>query len=178
MKFRVPFGSMLFLALAGIAITSGCAPNSAGQIPYNEDSVRTHVLSISQGIQYTKEFRLRRDSTYQHLPGLSREFNLGQAEAFNRDAVAVLLNQQDASGARASGIRIYNGVDREGQVRMVLVPYDSHGNDIVNTLVGEKAVRIPGLPTAEAAGGGGQVIEEGQRCPVVCDNGNSGLSGN
>jgi len=103
--------------------------------------------------------------------------NLGEAEAFNRDAVAVLLNQKDAQGNPAAGVRVYYGVDRQGQVRLVLVPYDSKGNDIIGQLIGNKSVSIPGISSAQAFDSPGQTVENGQRCPVVCDNGTSGLGG-
>ena len=60
---------------------------------------------------------------------------------------------------------------------MVLVPYDSKGNDIINHLITEKAaISIPGISSARAEGSDGQAIENGQRCPVVCA-GSGGLGG-
>jgi hypothetical protein len=146
-------------------------------IPFNEDSVRSHILPIQAAIGYTKNFRTIRDSLYKQLPAFQSALNLGQAEAFNRDALAVLLNQKDAQGNTASGVRVYYGLDRSGQVRMVLVPYDKNGNDIINQLIAEKSAAIPGIPRASAFAGNGQTVEDGQRCPVVCDNGSSGLTG-
>jgi len=120
---------------------------------------------------------MTRDTFYKQLPALQTALNLGQAEAFNRDAIAVLLNQKDSLGNPAAGIRIYYGLDKNGLVRQVLVPYDSKGNDIINQLISNKAVKIPGISTATAAGTDGQTVENGQRCPVICDNGVSGLNG-
>jgi len=150
----------------------------AGNIPYNEDSVRGHILPIAEAVQFTRQFRTTRDSVYKQLPGLENAMNFGQGEAFNKDALAVLLNQKDASGAQAAGVRIYYGIDKSGLVRMVLVPYDSKGNDIINQLIGNKAVSIPGISSANAYWDNGQTIENGQRCPPLCGNGLSGLGGN
>jgi hypothetical protein len=153
-----------------MAVTGCKQPGAAGNIPVNEDSVRGHILPIDQAQAYTKYFRDTRDTFYNQMPAMRSALNFGQAEAFNKDAIAVLLNQKDASGNMAAGIRIYYGLDKSGQVRMVLVPYDSKGNDIINQLIGEKAVHVPGISSAYADNSGGQTIENGQRCPVVCSS--------
>jgi hypothetical protein len=156
----------------------GCKPpQTTGKIPFNEDSVRNHILPIKEAVAYTAKFRSVRDSFYNQLPPLKTALNLGKAEGFNRDAIAVLLNQIDASGRQSAGIRIYFGLDRNGEVRLVLVPYDIDGNDIINELIGNKTVVLPGIPAANAAGTNGQTIENGQRCPVICGNSLSGLNG-
>ena len=168
----------LVLSFFIVAMVSCNQQPVAGNIPYNEDSVRAHILPIAEAIQYTKQFKATRDSFYRQLPGLENAMNFGQAEAFNKDALAVLLNQKDASGTQAAGVRIYYGIDKSGLVRMVLVPYDSKGNDIINQLIGNKAVSIPGISSANAYWDNGQTIENGQRCPPLCGNGLSGLGGN
>jgi hypothetical protein len=178
MKAKQNFGLVFLILFLWMIAAVGCTPQPLANIPVNEDSVRSHILPIQDAVNFTRNFRSKRDSSYQRLPALKNELNFGQAEGFNRDAIAVLLNQQDASGNKAAGIRIYYGLDKAGQVRMVLVPYDSRGNDIINELVGNKVVHIPGIPSANAFTGSGQTIEDGQRCPVVCDNGISGLNGN
>jgi hypothetical protein len=96
--------------------------------------------------------------------------DFGKAEAFNRDAIAVLLNQKDSLGNSAAGIRVYYGVNEGGQVRMILVPYDIKGNDIVHQLIVEKAAKIPGISEANAYWDNGQAIDNGQRCPTVCSS--------
>jgi hypothetical protein len=170
---------LVFFVLPALMIAEGGCKDQKpmGNIPYNEDSVRDHILPIQTAIEYTGNFRKTRDSFYKQVPGLQIAMNLAQAEAFNRDAIAVLLNQKDALGNPASGIRIYYGLDRNGLVRAVLVPYDAKGNDIINQLIGNKAVSIPGIPSAKAFDSNGQTVENGQRCPAICDNGLSGLNG-
>lgn len=179
MKTNQLFRLICLLVVIFALTLSGCNQRTAniGKIPYNEDSVKPHILPIAQAIEYTGKFRSMRDSFYNQLPAMKSALNFGQAESFNNDAIAVLLNQKDEAGNQAAGIRIYYGLDNQGLVRMVLVPYDRKGNDIINQLVAERAVSIPGIPSAKAAGANGQTIENGQRCPVVCDSG-SGLSGN
>jgi hypothetical protein len=166
------------LSIAGIA---GCnqqpaRDGGAGAIPYNEDSVRGHILKIDDALKYTAKYRSFMDSTGKQLDRRTAGgLDFGKAEAFNRDAIAVLLNQKDSLGNPAAGIRIYYGVNEGGQVRMILVPYDSKGNEIIHQLIAEKAAKIPGVSDAKAYWDSGQAIENGQRCPAVC--GTSGLSG-
>lgn len=165
-----------FLLFLSLILITGCNQQTGGGgIPVNEDSVRAHILPIKEAVEYTARFRSTRDTFYKQLPNMEHALNFGQAEAFNRDAVAILLNQKDSSGNQAAGVRIYYGLDQGGQVRMVLVPYDSHGNDIINQLITNKAVRIPGIPSANAFSSDGQTIENGQRCPTICGSGTSGL---
>jgi len=170
-------GLLVFISITIVISCNQPSGGGVGNIPVNEDSVRPHILSIKEGIAYTGKFRNTRDTFYRQVPPLEKMLNMGQAESFNRDAVAVLLNQKDSSGKQAAGIRIYYGVDISGQVRMVLVPYDAQGNDIINQLIDNKAVKIPGIPSASAYSGSGQVVENGQRCPTLCSSGSSGLNG-
>ncbi|HEX4851167.1 MAG TPA: hypothetical protein VFV08_10190 [Puia sp.] len=165
----------LLLILSFILVTSCNQQTGGGGIPVNEDSVRAHILPIKEAVEYTARFRSTRDTFYRQVPSMEKALNLGRAEAFNRDAVAILLNQKDSSGKEAAGVRIYYGLDQGGQVRMVLVPYDAQGNDIINQLITNKAVKIPGIPSASAFSSDGQTIENGQRCPTMCSSGTSGL---
>ena len=168
----VSFFALLFILFIG------CDNQKNEDIPYNEGNIRENILPIKDAIRYTADFRNTRDTFYKRVPDLERMLNLAKAESFNRDAIAVLLNQKDSSGAYAAGIRMYLGRDQQGQVRYILVPYDSKGNDIINKLITDKAVSIPGIPSAYAQSGDGQTIENGQRCPTICDNGGSGLGNN
>src|SRR5580692_11272465 len=98
MKRRPSLRLVAFLLIVLMISAMGCGtPPSPTNIPFNEDSVRSHILPIRQAVTYTQEFRNIRDSAFR---GLSAKEAFGQAEAFNRDAIAVLLNQQDASGAK------------------------------------------------------------------------------
>jgi len=171
------YPGLLLIVTFIILITACNQATPTGKIPYNEDSVRRHILPIRSAVVYTMKFRNARDTFYRQLPPLEKGMNLGQAESFNRDAIAVLLNQNDSTGKEAAGIRVYYGLDEGGQVRLVLVPYDQNGNDIINKLITEKTVNIPGISSAKAFADDGQTIENGQRCPTACSNGSSGLGG-
>jgi hypothetical protein len=102
---------------------NGCrGKTNPGAIPVNEDSIRDHISPIKTAIALTSHFRMARDSFDRQIPVLESGTGMGQAEALKRDAIAVLLNQRDSLGREASGIRIDYGLDRNGQIRMVLVP--------------------------------------------------------
>jgi hypothetical protein len=62
------------------------------------------------------------------------------------------------------------GRDEKGQVRMVLVPVDKNGNNIIGKLLSNRTAYIPGVKSANAQDGNdGEAIENGQRCPTLCD---------
>jgi hypothetical protein len=168
----------VFSLMTALIILNGCGqpPKQAltGDIPYNEANVRKHIISIDEARAYTASYRNTTDSFDKQLPALKTAYDLGRAEAFNRDAIIVLLNQKDSLGNPAAGIRIYYGLDKGGQIRAVLVPYDSLGNDIIHQLTSNSAVSIPGISSAKAYWDNGQAIENGQRCPTAC-SGTGGL---
>ncbi|GAA0550886.1 hypothetical protein [Chitinophaga japonensis] len=168
-------------ALLASVLFAACQqpPDNKGgkDIPFDTAKAWVHAIHIDTAAQLTRDFRAARErlrklvgSTQQNLDSI---LQLPSAEAFNRDAIAVLLNQEDAQG-----IRIYYGRGSKGEVKLVLVPIDSKGNDIVTTLLdstsnrSEQAVGyIPGISTARAGArrAAAQAMENGQRCdPPPC----------
>jgi hypothetical protein len=149
-----------------ILLLTQCTPPSRDyKIPLNPAKAIQHVISIQEAEQLKNGFQQAKKELYRQIPGhyLDSAFNMPDAEMFNRDAIAALLN---AKGAQ--NLRIYLGRDEKGQVRLVLLPADSAGNDILTTLVpGERAVSVPGISSAYARGGA-QAMESGQRCPPMC----------
>jgi len=87
-----------------------------------------------------------------------------------------LLRQTNDKQGAAAGIRIYYGRDNAGLVRMILVPYDSSGNDIINHIIDLNGKPVSGEKVEALSVSGGQTIQDGQRCPTVCDNRTSGLN--
>jgi len=152
--------------LLAILFVVGCGRGN--KIPVDEAKAREQVIPVRQGIAYQDSFlaartqlaRLLTDSTF-----LNRKFNLPNAETFNRDAIGLLLNAEGPGGAMAAGIRVYLGTDEKGLLRVVLVPVDQNGKDIIGPLLGNKtALNIPGISSAYAQGDG-EVVENGQVCP-------------
>jgi hypothetical protein len=164
--------ALLLLIVVSVFTLSGCKGGSGDEPPINEDSVKTHVISLSTAIKYTANFRSSVDSFNKNCPGFQESFQMGYSEAFNSDSYRLLLHQKDSLGRLAAGIRIYYGLSKDdGRVRFIMVPYDVDGNDMLKHLItmdekpsggGEKQAK--GLP----ADGGAQALEDGQRCPTVC----------
>lgn len=160
--------TMLFL-VAGLALI-GCTD---GKIPVDNEQARQHVIPVKDARAYTRSFQQGRQELARRLGDsafLRDTFNLPDAETFNRHAIALLLNQEGAEG-----VRIYMGRDAKGQVRLVLLPVDKNGNNIIGRLLGSSTAAIPGVKSANAQDGGvngtgdGEAIENGQRCPTMCD---------
>lgn len=160
--------TLVVVALFSLALSVlySCNGGKGGGIPVDNERAKVHIIPIKQADTYRDQFSKTktdllaqlRDSSY-----LDREFNLPIAEMFNRDAIALLLNQEGADG-----IRIYLGRDEKGQVRLVLLPVDKNGKDIRRKLMDLQSL------TQKAAASpdddmDGQAVEVGQRCPTVCD---------
>ncbi|HVS98087.1 MAG TPA: hypothetical protein VHE54_16440 [Puia sp.] len=169
---------VLMAACLAVPALSGCGPNEhgeGGKISYNEDSVRTHIIPIGLARQYTRNFRLAIDSFDRICGNFKDSMKFGHAESFPRDLFAALLDETNPKQGSAKGIRIYFGRGSDGEIRLVLVPYDSLGNDMIGHIVDLKGK--PGAIHTEALiTNSGQAGEDGQRCPTLCDDGASGLN--
>ena len=154
---------LLFIAMFAFVIAlAGCGD---GGIPVDEQRARQHIIKVVDAKTYTASLdqgiamlnRRLGDNT------LRDSFNIPKAETFNRDAIALLLNQEGADG-----VRIYFGRNAKNEVCVILVPVDKNGQNIIRNLVGSRTAFIPGVSKAYAQGEG-EAVENGQRCPVVCD---------
>ena len=161
-----------FLLIASFTFTlfsCGGGPDH-GKPPYNVDSVKNHVIPLSMAIELTKDFRRSIDTFNQKCPGFKDSMQFGYSEAFNSDSYNLLLDQKDSTGKPAAGIRIYYGVGKNGQIKLILVPYDVNGNDILHHLVSIDNSKTPagGAKTESLIVDGPQALEEGQHCPPTC----------
>lgn len=155
----------VILSFIFIIVLTQCKPPRDFKIPLDQVKASRHVISIEEADRLKDGFQQARKELSRQIPGryLDSAFNLPDAEMFNRDAIAALLNAKGATN-----LRIYLGRDEKGQVRFVLLPADDKGNDVRTTLIrGEKAVSIPGMSSAYAREGA-QAMESGQRCPSLC----------
>jgi len=104
-----------------------------------------------------------RDSSF-----LKRNFDLPEGEAFTRDALLMLL-----SNPRARFVRAYLG-NKNGQVKLILVPVDARGNDILNPLLNESGRPINydslQLRNTRFFDFSGQTVESDMRCPLGCSS--------
>ncbi len=164
---KTPVLLLIMLFLVTTLVLAGC---SDGKIPVDPEKARGNIISTKQAKAYTNSFRQGRSDLARRLGDsayLRDTFNLPDAEMFNRDAIALLLNQEGAEG-----IRIYMGRDDKGQVRLILLPVDKDGKNIIGKLITTRTAYIPGVKSARAQDGGdGEAIENGQRCPTMCDMG-------
>ena len=158
-------------------IISGC--ENRNNIPYNEGNVEENIISIKTAQQYTASYRSAVTALSRSAGGnvLNREFQLPVAVQFNRDVLALLLNQADSSGKPAAGVRMYFARDSKNQITLVLVPIDGANNDIINKLIEKNVVYVPGVTPAYADQVNGQAVNNALRCPTFCDQLSSGLSG-
>ncbi len=189
--YKIPRSLRLFPGVLLIAagcmflfVVSGCGPEQkpppppAPPISINPDTLRNHVISIEEARQYTQSFKALLDTGYRFTPAAINSIKLDRAESFPADVFYSLLQQKDSANGAAKGIRIYLGRDPGGQLRLVLVPVDSLGNDIINHLVDNNGKTTPGNAKAHVemnAASGGQGFEVGNVCPTACPNGTSGL---
>ncbi|WP_298738525.1 hypothetical protein [uncultured Chitinophaga sp.] len=174
---------LIAYAIASMAILlfSEChqppPPKPGGPIPYDTAKAQIHVLPADSARILIREFRTAKERLRKIVERTQNNVDtilqLPAAESFNRDAFAALLN---APGAQ--GIRIYYGRGSRGEVRLILVPTDANGKDIITELVTadpdvkrDAAIHVPGIQSATAGARRiqKQVMENGQRCdPPPC----------
>jgi hypothetical protein len=165
-----------FLLIASFAFTlisCGGGDQDHGRPLYNEDSVKNHVISLGEAIQLTKDFRRHIDTFNTKCPGFKDSMQFGYSEAFNADSYQLLLSQKDSAGRLAAGVRIYYGLGKDGQIKLVLVPYDVDGKDILHHLISSDSTKTP-AGAAKATGvtaSDAQALEQGQHCPPTCPPG-------
>jgi hypothetical protein len=168
----LPLPVVFLLIVLTTFYLSGCGDRGDGLPPINEDTVANHAIPISLAIQYTKTFRRAADSFKLKCPELKDSLQLQYAEGFDRDVFRALINVQDSTGEKAAGVRLYYGIDPKGVMKLVLVPYDKNGNDIITHIVGKPEKPVPGVSSAKTEAltveGGAQAMEVGQLCPTIC----------
>ena len=165
------FLSLSLLTLVTICGLSGCGPGGqkdSGLPPADDEIVKKHTIPIDTAIQYTASFRAAIDSFNRNCPTFKDSMQFGHAEAWPTDVFVKLLTEQNEKQGKAKGIRVYFGRGVHGEIKLVLVPYDKNGNDMIDHLVE--------LGPDKSLKSNGQAVEDGQRCPTACDDGGSGLN--
>ncbi|HEY4286096.1 MAG TPA: hypothetical protein VGN00_03265 [Puia sp.] len=178
----IPLFALLLIITASIGL-SGCGPGGDKNVVVlpapNDTTVAKHAISIELARQLTASFRASIDSFNKNCPNFKDSMQFGHSEAFPTDVFVKLLLQHNEKQGFARGIRIYFGRGPGGEIKLILVPYDKNGNDMIDHLVdingnpapGTTPIKTEALKTSE-----GQAVEEGQRCPPACDDGGSGLN--
>ena len=111
-----------------------------------------HFISLPDAAEMTALFRQNRQQVLQvQHQGMDL---LPICETFDRGAIESLLNQEGCQQ-----IRIYYGMRPDLTVHAIIVAADSEGRDI--------------LPAANSLAGKGDegIIQNSQRCPVICPPG-------
>ncbi len=107
-------------------------------------SPKNHVISVPDASEMTSAFQRK-------FPGMSK------AGMF---PIEVFLELSRQKGCR--GIRIYFGLDKEGQMVPVLAGVDEDQNDL-----------LPGSGKAGADEEGNHLYEFSYPCPIFCGDGNA-----
>jgi len=113
----------------------------------NIPSANSHLISLTTATDLTSTFRSNRNSILQTQ--FQSDDILPLSETFNRNDIDLLLAQ---TGCAA--LRIYYGMDSNLQLHAVLVAVNEDNEDI--------------LPSTVSNNGEDIIVEEGQRCPIIC----------
>jgi hypothetical protein len=110
----------------------------------------SNFITLAQAIEMTTTYRNEKENI------LAVEYQgkgiLPICETFDRTSFEKLLGETDCQY-----IRVYLGMDEDLQVRVIAVGADSKKADI-----------LPVAGVAKALDGGGNIVEDGIRCPDLC----------
>ena len=166
---KLSFALFVLLLICGLA---GCGPGESQDKgkAYNEDTVRNHIIPAGLAREYTRNFRASIDSFNKNCTNFKDSMQFGHAEEFPADVFYAMLATHSDKQGNAKGIRIYYGRGPNGEIKMILVPVDSLGNDIIGRIVDLNGKPTPGTAHVESltTDGDGQTVEQGQRCPPLC----------
>lgn len=150
----------ILTVLAICFLLPACWQNT-GKLPVNEAKASEEIIPFKLGVAYQDSFLSAHASLKELLKDtnfLETKFRMPNAETFNRDAMATLMNTPGAEG-----VRVYMGIDKTGELKFVLVPVDKNGKDIVSMLLYSNHV---GYGTTQPLKDvDSQLVENGQVCP-------------
>jgi len=111
----------------------------------------SNFITLAQGIAMTELYRAEKENIL--APQFKGKGILPICETFERAAFDALLNETDCTF-----IRVYFGMGADLKVRVIAVGADSKNKDI-----------LPDSNAGAALGdGGGNIVEDGMRCPTIC----------
>lgn len=113
----------------------------------NIPSANSHLINLTVATDLTTRFRTNCNSILQTQ--YQSQDILPFSETFNRNDIELLLAQDDCEA-----IRIYYGMDSNMKIHAVLVAVNDVNEDILPSTVLNAADDI--------------IVEEGQRCPIIC----------
>jgi hypothetical protein len=104
-----------------------------------------HAISLEQAIEMTARYREQKEKILN--PEFLERNILPLAESFDRAAFEKLLSQPGCTG-----LRLYYGLNEEGQLRAIFVGINEKEEDI-----------LPGSGTGDEI-----IVEDGMVCPPIC----------
>ena len=110
----------------------------------------SNFISLQQAITMTTTYRNQKENVL--APAYKGKDILPIAETFDRSAFEALLAETDCTY-----IRVYLGMDQDLKIRVIAVAADSKNVDI-----------LPAAGVTARDGGGGNIVEDGMRCPTIC----------
>jgi len=113
----------------------------------NIPAANSHLIDLTTASALTSTFRSNRNSVLQTQ--FQSQDMLPLSETFNRNDIELLLAQDNCEA-----LRIYYGMDTNLQLHAVLVAVNEENEDI--------------LPSTFLDNGEDIIVEEGQRCPIIC----------
>ncbi|MEP7238743.1 MAG: hypothetical protein ABI685_12785 [Ferruginibacter sp.] len=117
-------------------------------MPSNDiPGANSHLISLTTAVDLTTTYRANRNSILQ--TDYQNEDILPLSETFNKNDIELLLAQDNCEA-----LRIYYGMDSNLKLHAVIVAVNEDNEDILPST---------GLNLVEDI-----IIEEGQRCPIIC----------
>ncbi|MBS1667782.1 MAG: hypothetical protein JST58_10430 [Bacteroidetes bacterium] len=133
------------------------------EVSVNLDKARKQIIPIEQAKEYQQRWLASKKEVERFLTDTAsqkKKLIFDNAETFSRDVIGLLLNQKGADS-----LRIYFGENDKGEVKLVLLPVDKDGHDIVSSLIANSAaIKVPGVSNANASTSG-DAGETGTPCP-------------
>ena len=111
-----------------------------------------NFISLAQAIAMTTTYRKNKEVILD--PKYQGQDILPICETFDRSAFDALLAEADCTY-----IRVYLGMDEDLKLRVIAVGANSKNEDILPPA---------GQTKLDGGDGGGVIVEEGVRCPVIC----------
>jgi hypothetical protein len=118
----------------------------------------SNFISLAQGIAMTSTYRNQKENIL--APAYKGRDILPTCETFDRASFEALLAETDCTY-----IRVYLCMDDDLTIRVIAVGADSKNVDILPSQDGASLL--------DAGGGGGNIVEEGMRCPTICPPGSA-----
>ena len=110
----------------------------------------SNFISLDQAIAMTTRYRANNETVL--APQFQKQGLLPICETFEGASFTTLLNEPGCVA-----IRVYLGMDETLNVRVIAVGVNEKNEDM-----------LPAKTGATAADGGGNIVEDGIRCPDIC----------